>query len=200
MCRRSLISNTRNSANWNCTETIKYKRRWRPHRGWTSWVWVQLPFLLTFSRRLKQTKTDFLRPANMVKFKSLTSPSVILLVLGSHVHAWLATLYQNIYISADRFLERTYTITSTAVVTGPVTPISTATTNGGAFDSGQQLTIIELYISGSNLLVSTPTRDSGVFGSSTPVTTSTISVRSVYFAEATITQPPTCVNTKFSYS
>jgi hypothetical protein len=90
-------------------------------------------------------------------------------------------------------------MTSTAAtVTGPVTAISTSTSTPRADEGVNVPTIVYQYISGPNLPLAT-----GNFldGPPTPTSSGTITVSSAYFAEATITQNPTCpAGVSFSYS
>jgi hypothetical protein len=123
--------------------------------------------------------------------------ATLLLPLVSVAHAWLATEYQNLIISVDTYYHDTIARTATKVVvpTNNASPLSTVTSTAQL----EELTIVEYVLSDTNLpLASTPAlsnvRPAGLPSVSTSGFTST-----VYLAPATITQPPKCSWTKFSY-
>jgi hypothetical protein len=114
---------------------------------------------------------------------SILAPIIVLL---SPVHAWVATEYVEIAVIGSK--GDSYTATSYLRPTAAVTPYSTSTSTDN--DNGDQLTLIQLLLSGTNLPVTVPSV-------STP--TGTEFVSTIYYAPATITAPPTCTGTKFSY-
>jgi hypothetical protein len=128
--------------------------------------------------------------------------SICFLLFAIPVHSWIATEYVAIIVSTASGGSQVYTATSSAVtVTGPVTPISTITSTPRAAADVNQPTLVIQYISGPNLPLAETPDPFDPSATTTSSSSSTISVTSAYFAEATITPNPTCpANVKFSYS
>lgn len=111
-----------------------------------------------------------------------------LAVLFSPVSAWLASEY--IQVSDISLGDGgTYTSIGYPTPTAAVTPYSTSTYT--QLVAAEQLTILQLVLSGSNL----PTA-SYSFSALTPSELTS----SIFYAPATITAPPSCTGTSFSYS
>lgn len=110
-----------------------------------------------------------------------------LTALLSPVSAWLASEY--IEVSLISLGDGgTYTSIGYPTPTAAVTPVSTSTYTQLVVN--EQLTILQLVLSGSNL----PT----VGYSFTPFSATELT-SAIFYAPATITAPPTCTRTSFSY-
>ncbi|EPE31986.1 hypothetical protein GLAREA_12068 [Glarea lozoyensis ATCC 20868] len=130
---------------------------------------------------------------------SVTLIFTCLLLFTRPVYSWIATEYVAIILTTLSGGTQVYTAISTAVtVTGPVTPISTSISTPRPEAGVNRPTIVYQYISGPNLPIATR---NFLDGPPTPTSSSTITVSSAYFAEATITQNPTCPpGVSFSYT
>lgn len=117
---------------------------------------------------------------------------ISLLLFSSPVHSWLATEYVQVIYTVNEI--GTYSNTVTVFPTGPVTPLSSSTDSNNLDD----LTVVALMLSGTDLPVSTPSRGASILNIYGPPLFTGVS--SVFFAPITITQPPTCAHTTFSYS
>ncbi|KAH8807904.1 hypothetical protein F5884DRAFT_752480 [Xylogone sp. PMI_703] len=119
-------------------------------------------------------------------FYSQLSFITFVLLLLSPTRAWIASEYVgNATDAAGGF---TFTQSGVVIPTGSVSILSTGTTT----QLGGDVTIVQLFIAGINPLA-TPASSPGndiVSGLETSV---------VYYAPATITQPPHCSKTHFSY-
>jgi hypothetical protein len=136
---------------------------------------------------------------------SIISMLTALFLLFSPTQAWLATEYSSYYLRLSFLSQRrqtdwellivgeyvvndvyqNLTRTGTVVPTTSVTPFSTTT----YFDTvaGDQVTVIQLYVSGFNPQATVAE------------VTATSFIKTSYYAPATITAPPTCTGTSFSY-
>lgn len=118
---------------------------------------------------------------------SVLSIITSLAVLLSPVFGWLASQY--IQVSDISLGDGgTYTSIGYPTPTAAVTPVSTSTYTNLVVN--EQLTILQLVLSGSNL----PTA-SYSFSAFTPSELTS----SIFYAPATITAPPTCTSTSFSF-
>jgi hypothetical protein len=125
--------------------------------------------------------------------------------LFATTYAWVATEYWQLSVETTSGFyggTQTTTITIPVIPTAAVTPISTDTND--QYDS--DVTMIDLFLSGSNLPVTTPYGEFNPCPSINPsclfTTTSSgtgIPTETTYFALATVTQPSSCTATKFSY-
>jgi hypothetical protein len=128
---------------------------------------------------------------------------LLLPLLISSSAAWLVTSYYETVVSATPFLLDGNTFTQTQSYN---IPISTSGVTGVSSDTryDDDVTIIEIYLTGSNLPVLSTTSSidpcaswtgfpgecTSVIG--TPTTT-------YYYAPLTVTQPSSCSQTKFSF-
>jgi hypothetical protein len=138
-------------------------------------------------------------------FKSMAS-LLLTTVLFSTAQAWLVTSYWELdVVTTPGFFGGTDTNTITIQVdpTAPVAAVSTVTND----QSENDLTIIELFLEGSNLPVTTPygeynscpSSNPSCFAAATTTEGTGIPTETTYFALATVTQPSSCTATKFSY-
>lgn len=110
-------------------------------------------------------------------------PSALLLFSPSY--AWLATEY--VGNATDVAAGITFTNSGNVAPTGSVSILSSSTTT----EIGGSITVVQLIIAGINPLASLPSSPGGI--------TSGLETSVVYYAPATVTQPPDCTKTQFSY-
>ena len=136
----------------------------------------------------------------------MASTLVLTALLFSTAQAWVATSYWEVTVETtlNSFWGWTQTDTLTIQVdpTASISAISTDTNNQEG-----DVTQINLYVSGSNLPVTTPygyyhacpSTDVSCMVATTTSGTG-IPTSTSYYVVATVTQPATCTKTKFSYS